>query len=294
MPVTFTDAEALAMQGADALYNRYCALTIGTQRFTDIRVTFKVEKHLRKTPNPAEIAVYNLASSARMVTINRGTPLVLTAGYVGNAATLYVGEIVAMNHKREGTEWVSTYECRDGDAAWLKYASRSYASGTPRLTVVRDLAADMGYAVNSDAAALIEAYGSTRSGLVTHGHAFAELEKVLRPLGLGWSIQDGQLQVIEAGGATQENAILLNPKTGLIQVPERQEQYHKPGSVNKGKPVQVRAVSLLQPAIRPGRQVRLESDDLTGYYICQTVTHSGDTHGNEWQSEMVLQALHGG
>jgi hypothetical protein len=293
MAVVFTEAEA-AIQNSDALYGRYCAVTIGDQKYTGNRVTFKVQKTYRKNPNPAEIVVYNLTQTQRNATTQRGTVIRLDAGYVGAASVLYVGEIVGFNHKREGTDWVSTFQCRDGDKAWLTYTSRSYASGTPRLTIVRDLAADMGFAVNSDAATLIDAYGSTRAGIVTHGHAFIEMDEVLKPLGLSWSIQDGQLQVTEAGGSTSEPAVLLNSRTGLILVPQRMEEYHKPNSKKKGRPFQVKAQSLLQAAIRPGRQVKLESDELTGYYTCLNVTHSGDTHGNDWQTEAELQGVYGG
>lgn len=290
---TFPDGQA-AIAERNALFNRYLSVTVGALRWESIRATFKVRKSYRKNPNPAEVVLYNLSDHARNGVVNRGTQVVVNAGYVGNSGTLYTGQIVGVDHKREGTEWISTLTLRDGDAAWLSYSSRSYATGTPRLTIVSALAADMGYTLNSDAQALISTYGSTRTGIVTHGHSYAEMDDQLRPLGLAWSIQDGQLQIVTAGGGTTESAILLTPRTGLLYVPERMEQYHKPNSKKKGKPFQIKVKSLLQTGIRPGRQVRVESDEFTGDYICLTVEHHGDTHGNDWISECELQEVYGG
>ena len=265
-----------------ALYGRVVQLQVGGLLWDQQRIRFKIKKTLRREPNEATITISNLSAESRRIVTDRGTPVVLRAGYASNIATIYSGQVFTFEDERNDTERDLTLTCRDGDSAWLGYVSQSWGAGVPRLTVVTALAAEMGLTLASGSADLIAANGSTRGPYVAHGHAFEELDDFLRPLGLSWSIQDGLLQVIAANASNGQSAVLLTPQTGLIGVPKRMEKYHKPGSKNHGVPTQVEFQSLLQPSLVPGRQVRLESDAITGNYIVQVAEFSGDTHGDDW------------
>lgn len=285
-------AELSALQTpGQTLFGRSYELTVLGTRWTGTRIQFKVNKSLKPNPNPCEIQVSNLNAISRGLFTDRGTPLQLRAGYQSTLGLLFTGQIVAYESPREPLERISKITCRDGDPAWLTYTSHSWGVGVPRLTVMQTLASDLGYSLSSDAQALVAQYGSTRGPLLTHGHTWQAISTVLTPLGLGWSIQDGEFQIVPGGSSTAEPAILLTPRTGLIGVPEYMEQYHKPNSKKKGKLAMVRARSLLQIAIKPGRQVRIECDTMRGNFVCQTVEHAGDTHGADWQSTCELQEI---
>jgi hypothetical protein len=265
-----------------ALFGRVVEFAVGDRLWTGQRVQFEIEKSLHRNPNTSKITITNLSAASRRSVTDRGTPMTLRAGYASNIATIFSGQVVGFDDKRADTDRNLELTGRDGDGAWLATSSHSWGMPVPRLTVVQSLASDLGLTLGTDAAALVNATGNTRGRLVCHGHAYAELTKVLAPLGLSWSIQDGGLQIIEANTALSPSAVLLTPQTGLIGVPERMEKYHKPGSKRKGTPTQIRVVSLLQPSLLPGRQVLVQSDELTGSYIVQKASFKGDTHGDDW------------
>jgi hypothetical protein len=289
MPVVFGETEVPVIRPDPGLYGRVCVLTVGAQRWTDLRVTFKIEKSSSKHTNNAEIVIYNLSPTSRMGIVQRGTPVSLVAGYTDTAAIIYVGELVEPTHTRDGSDWTTKLVCRTGDAAWYRYTSRAYTGSVPRVQVLNDLAASMGYSVPTAGAALVSDHGVLGAGIVTHGHVHEEMDYLLRPLGLEWSIQDGELQIVAMNTGTREPAVLLNATSGLIGTPEPQEAYHF--TATRGKPKGIKAKSLLQPAIRPGRLVKIESESATGVYVVNTATHIGDTHGNDWTTEFEARYI---
>ncbi len=291
MPVVFGETQPTVTSADPGLYGRVCVLTVGAQRWTDLRVTFKIEKNSSKHTNNAEITIYNLSPTSRMGIVQRGTPVALVAGYTDTAAIIYVGELVEPTHTRDGSDWTTKLVCRTGDAAWYRYTSRAYTGSVPRVQVLTDLAASMGYSVPTAGAALVSDHGVLGTGIVTHGQVHAEMDYLLRPLGLEWSIQDGELQIVAMNTGTREPAVLLNATSGLIGTPEPQEAYHF--TATRGKPKGIKAKSLLQPSIRPGRLVKIESESATGVYVVNTCTHTGDTHGNDWQTELEARYIGG-
>lgn len=48
--------------------------------------------------------------------------------------------------------------------------------------------------------------------------------------------------------------------------------------------------SLLQPTIEPGGYVQVKSKSINGeFFRVETLTHIGDTHAQDWHTEMVLR-----
>jgi hypothetical protein len=121
--------------------------------------------------------------------------------------------------------------------------------------------------------------------------------------------KDGKLNVLGKGEPlTMQNVIVpvLNSKTGLVGMP----------SVTIGKGVDIK--SLLNPAIIPGGQVRINQADVAqivpvdtsrfqklgfdvethklniqadGYYRVVTVNHSGESRGNNWFTNAITESF---
>ena len=48
--------------------------------------------------------------------------------------------------------------------------------------------------------------------------------------------------------------------------------------------------SLLQPLIEPGGYVQIKSKSINGeFFRVEEVTHVGDTHGNDWHTNLILR-----
>lgn len=269
------------------LFQRSVRVIVGSLLIEGLRVQFHVKKTTTKEPNTSDLTVYNLSEDHRSVLQNRGTSLLIEAGYVGSTSLLFSGESRYISHTHEGPDWVSKIECGDGERAyrWAR-VSESFRPGTRLADAFRKVAEATELDVR-DAVATVESLLPAEQfsrGYQAHGRATEHLDALLRGRGLEWSIQDGQLQVL-AEGTAKNTAVLLSPTTGLVGSPAFSSPEH--GSKSGKKKAQVLKVrSLLQPSIRPGGTIRVESASIQGQFRVQSVTHSGDTHGGDWYSDV--------
>lgn len=271
------------------LFQRAVRVSLGSLAIEDLRVSFKVKHNATQSPNECELTVYNLGPASRGGLKSKGTRLVLEAGYSGTLAQIFRGETTYIDHKHEGPLWLSKVQCADGAAALATPVRGSFKRGTPLHVVFDHIAEATGLDVTG-AAQLVRSTLTEQftKGYTAHGPATVELDKLLKGRGFTWSVQSGRLQLLQAGQATREGAVLLSPDTGLVGSPAH-------GSPDKIKqtPARLTAKSLLQPGLRPGRKVRLEAAEVTGNFVCVAVEHEGDTAGGAWWSTVELEPVNG-
>lgn len=268
------------------LDGRTCTVIFDTVRAEGLRVQFQVRKGTGKEPNTAEVRIYNLAASTRAGMQKKYAPVILTAGYAGNAAVIFNGDARTIDHVKQGSEWVTIAKCGDGERAY-KFAriNRSFKPGTKIVDVARACAEALGLNLGNLLDELNK--GGFRGGLtefaqgrVVYGKASAELDKVLRSVGLTYSVQNGEIQVLRGDAPAPGRAILLTPDTGLIGSPEHGTPE------KKGKPSTLKARSLLQPQIVCGGRVEIRSAGVSGQFAVKAVSHAGDTHGSDWYTDI--------
>lgn len=267
------------------LFLRNWRLQIDQQIFDGLRVSFNIVRDLDPDPNPAEVSIYNLSAESRSKVQTAGAAVILEAGYGDDIEQLYSGDVRRANHVKEGADWVTQITLGDGDTKYrTTRANLGFSKGTSILTVIKQIADATGLklgnilskAQDGDVAkALTEAV----NGMVVSGPAFIELSRLMASLGYELSIQDGALQALAEKETTTEQVLLLSPESGLI------------GSPETGENGVVTAKSLLQPGTRPGRRIKLESRSIEGFFRVDKATHSGDTHGTDWYTEMELKPL---
>lgn len=279
----------------NALFQRIVTLTVGEREFSDLRVSFDIQRTSRSKPNPAEIRIYGLSKSTREAISERLTPVRLVAGYTGQAGQIFSGQLDSAMHSKDGPTIVTTIHASDGRAAWKSYAdAKGWRAGTPWQEVVRQLATNMGLTVPP--AALAAVTGSARGSYTVQGYAWREMDVLIATLGLQWSIQDGSLQIVQADKATQESVVLLSPDSGLVGVPRFTDP--KISRVGRNRTKRRRSAveldALLQPEFTPGRYVRVESQTMTGDYRIDAVTHKGDSHMGQLLSTLALSGINTG
>lgn len=264
--------------------------TGAAKRIDGLRINFEVAKTSKSTPNRSTIKVFNLNENSRSLFAGKETRVALQIGYLGlnpngilntgflsskNVELVFIGNITNFEHKKEKTDIITDMELGDGSN---RFRNAKIEKGYPENT-------SLSLAIDD----VIEALGLKRgpimgipnrkykNGLVVSGLAKDQLDKLCAANDLEWSIQDETVQIFPRYTTTNENVILLNSKTGLI------------GSPRKTKDG-IAFDSLIQPILRPGRKVKIESKFLSGTYKLRTVSHYGDSHSGTFLSKCEARA----
>lgn len=269
------------------LFNRFARLTIespqdGVARvFEDFRITFQVEKTSETNQNTSKISIYNLKADSIGLIEREQTTATLEVGYLGSPVTigvkviqnpiieiLAIGDVDKVVTTRQGVDTVTTFEVGDGaNNLQEKTFEGSFRPGSTTKQITDELIGALG-AVKGVVTDFVD--DVFNNGVSLSGKVKDLLTEQTEKMGLDWSIQDGEVQIIPKGGNTGETAIELTPNTGLLGSPSR-------------KAVGVEFVALLNPRIRPGRVVRINSQFVQGDFTVKKASFTGDTEeGNSF------------
>lgn len=246
----------------------------------NLRVRFKIEKSLDSTPNEAEITVTNCNANTRAFMEAKPLVVKLEAGYDDDLKFLFMGDLRNGYSRVVDADWETVLKVADGDRAYrYARASRSYPKGTSVITALRELAATMGLQLPSDVATSPVLQAQFATGRTLHGPARDELTRLLAPYGYHWSTQDGRLQILKDQNAAPGTAFLISQSTGMIKSPE----YSVPDKANAS--ATLKTETLLYPELTAGATLQVDSLAISGFFRINKLTHNGDTHGDDWQTE---------
>lgn len=252
-----------------------------------LRVAFKITKNIYKeTLNTAEVTIYNLSTEHRALLQEKNTPCLLEAGYVGTSSQIFEGQLNIANHTKDGTDWITKFHSVDGmQAVQESRVNESLGPGTTVAQAVNSLAKSLGVGVGNSIQQLSKSLprpgmGTFQKGISMSGRAYDVLGSLMASCGLDMSIQDGALQVLPPDEANGDQVIVLDQEHGMIGNAEEGEDKQK-------KPT-VLVKSLLQPKMRPGSTIYLNSRNANGFYRIENVIHSGDNWGQDWNSDLIL------
>lgn len=244
----------------------------------DLRIAFSITKTLESTPNKCEIKVYNLSDTSRAALQTKPLHILLEAGYETRLNRLFAGDLTWVHSKRDGALWETAIEVGDGDRAFVDARiSKSYKAGIDLKTLVGDAAKTMGFEIPKDVASAKAFAGQLLNGATLHGPSREQMTKLLGSQGYGWSVQNERLQILKNGAYTDESAWLV---TGMVGSPE----YAPPKEPGKQPTLTVRM--LLYPELTPGGRIKLESQSVNGVFRISKVTHTGDTRGPDWYTDV--------
>ncbi len=267
-----------------------------------LRVTFQVEKDLTEESNKAAVRIYNLSPENRAKLEAPDIRVNLYAGYVDNtgAVQVFSGTVTQAFSQEDDTDVMTELRVSDGQMNLRdSIVSVSYAPGTSGETALKDVAGRMGLAVQLGEDVSFAAYPNGFSYVGYGRHALTEICKAS---GLSWSVQNGILQVILAGGTTGVRGLVFAPDSGLIGSPQRiiranpkadetttkRTQKQKAKKEKPEKQAGWTITALLAPTVLPGDLVKVESRMISGWFRVEALRHSGDSHGGRWVTEMDL------
>lgn len=287
---------------ANRLFLREAELIVGTKtnrantvpgdaRVIKNRLKFSIDKSSEDNANKGTISIYNLSQDTRNFLEKSDNLVILKAGYKNAISTIFSGDILKGKNDRKGPDIITDLECGDGEFA-LKEASINIGLGPgAKNTDIIGLAVD---AITELAVArgFIETIPEItfNQGFTYSGQAKALLKDLLKQVGMEFHIQDGEINILTPNKTDQQLAVEITPETGLIGFPTK-------------TPQGVDFISLLNPGLRPGRAVKIESKQFQGAFGSQSgvasnslvhsgavvrvrrVVHEGDTDEGNWYSK---------
>ncbi len=208
-----------------ALFDRIVSLTVGQSggkgvELSGLRIIFAIEKTCSETLNNSTIKIYNLAPASRAIVETVNNAVILKAGYVQDvgAKQIFVGIIRRSLTRREGPDWVTELELDDGLIAYRDSKQTfSFPKNTSGLAVLRSVAGSFGLPVRPLPEFTDKAY---TGGFAFVGRSREAMAKVCNYLGLEWSIQNQEIQILKKGGSVPRVALVLSESTGMIDSPE--------------------------------------------------------------------------
>jgi hypothetical protein len=283
------------------LWNRKFSVSVEDIKITDLDptdpskpgldVAFSVTKTLKKEPNTIDLTIYNLNEKHRNQIAKVEDPVVqVEAGYEDGMSLIFSGQVRGAFSFREGPDWVT--ELHSGDAEKkLKNSriSKSYKKGTKLATVINDLVVQLGVGRgNIDTIVLdpflefLEGGNETLNGMVVDGSCREQLDSLLVSMGYEWSVQDGDIQVLENNKPLPGTAFLLTPGSGLVDSPRI------------GSEGLIEVTSLMNGQIIPGSTIAIESNQIPkSFYRAERCDYVGDIAGQDWYTQIEAKELTG-
>lgn len=262
-------------------------LTVHDRELLDLDIEFSVTRSLDRDANSADFTIYNLTAETRkhLQQIKGGIIIQLHAGYKETGLGLiFLGQLREIVSARQGPDWVTRITSGDGDGQ-SKAVSFSIGPGSKLSTVIQKLIGELKDGIGNAQAAILGGEFLTKlnntfpSGGIVHGRTDQELDRILRTLGKTYSVQNGNIQILDSGKSNNETAHLVTVNTGLIGSPEISSVKNAAGKKIRGG---CKFRSLLTSEIYPGRQVRVEGENLNGFFRVNTAQYSGQINGPDW------------
>ncbi len=282
------------------LYKRIASVEIGLpgqkgRRISDLRISFSVKKPnpgLKDSINMANIDIYNLSEETRNQINNLDNIVILKVGYeeANGEEILFIGNIKNIINLKTVPNVVTSITAGDGYNALQNIAvALSYKEGTKISQILSDVVKKFGITKKQ-----LFSVAQITDKEFTQGFSFAgQVKTILNKLGeygnFDWSMQNNALKFVSRDTADDTRAVKITPSTGLLESPIRiNDTLNKTDEANSIKGWQIK--SLLQAKLEPGGVVVLESQEIPAdsKFKIIDVTHTGDTHGTSWFSDIKV------
>jgi|SRR5215471_12859278 len=284
------------------LFDRVYRLLVGPKgsqkglEINELRIKFDIEKTADKNPNTNKIQIWNLSENTRKELEKPDTRCLLYAGYSEDRGPLLIfqGDVTFAWSKIDGPDIITEFELGDGSKEIRDTTiSVGYNKGVKSNQILNDAAKQMGLPLNL-ASNLPERVW--QNGLSHHGSARTLLDKVTKGTNLEWSIQNGNVQVIEKGMVTTRQGIEIAVDSGMVGSPERERSNKGEAKSKKKKGASDakqqwdgwKVKTLLMPTLNPGDRVMLKSRFADGIFRIESLQHTGDNWEGDWQTELKL------
>ena len=272
------------------LFNRSATLAIGKTGATGIdvsnlRIKFDIKKTNGSTLNNSNISVYNMNQTNRAFVEGEDLTCILKVGYVSLLEDLFKGTITDVVHDKQGVDIVSSLAVIEKQKKIVEtHIEQNFKAGTTTEGMLRKILQTFGMASKAITALIssvktkgISNLSKTNTSSTSLTGNFKEvMDKILAKEDVKWYMDDGQLVLDKDSNTDTVNAVVLNKTSGLLGAPSKKKDT-------------IEVVSLIQPGLKPGATVKVESKNINGFFKVLEAKYSGDTHEGTWQVRLTVK-----
>jgi len=257
------------------LYKRNVEVIIGADdgsaiSFKDLYIQFEIKKTISSTPNEGLVFIYNLSDTTETLIKERGVRIRVLAGYGGQFALLFDGDIRKVERDKAPPERKTIIKLGGNVFAITdSIANISYSGSIPVKQIITDTISGFGLSYSG----LDSIPNSTLNDFSFTGRTADLFDEILKPINMQWFEDSGFIKFSAVGASTEEVA-LINASSGLIG---------SPAVTDTG----IKAVSLLNASIIPGGRVKVESTLVTGIYKVTQLVYRGDNREGDFFTEFL-------
>lgn len=268
-------------------FDRVCAVDISPDiRVEKLRIRFEIKKSIIANTNYCRVDIYNLSQTTRNRITTDSTSLVrVLAGYSNNTGLIEIGQgnISNVVHSYKSPDIVTTILSKDGfNSTISNRISLSFIDKTPLSSIIDSITKKLNLPVKF---ANYNKSIQIKNGFSYVGAITDVLDQLGRQYNFRWSIQDGQLLILNGEQGTGNQSVFLSADTGLIESPELVIKTKKLQELKKNE---YKVTALMQPQLQAGDLIQIESKTLNGIFIVNELIHIGDMNANEWYTNLIV------
>lgn len=255
----------------------------------ELDVSFKISAHRRRTPNKGEFVVYNLRESYRNLIGKESKYVEFFTSYGSEPlGRIFKGFVDRTDSalKDETPDWTTAIHAIDAGENkeyTTSLISKTFEEGTPVISIFKAFADTLNLPVLSDfSESDVLLTSETYVGPVRNA-----LDVLCRDYGYQWSINFGNLEIIQKGKPPIKDSLaLLLSRDNLIGIPE---------ITKKG----IKVKTLILPNLIPNRIIRFQEDvvglysqttkkistgnsHILGSFIIDSIDYAGDRDGQDF------------
>lgn len=266
------------------LFKRAAYMNVHGRVLEGLDFEFRVDRSLKPEANTADFSIYNLSPENRKYLQSQkgGVIVEFRAGYESDKAQLpliFLGQLREVTTVRDEADWTTQISSGDGDKERKHPVAFSLGPGASFDAAVKKSLEAMGARASNITKSVATGHFGDASkqlveGFVSFGSGGPELDRLLDSGGLEGSFQNGEMQILPKGAALNKSAVTLQESTGLVGSPELGDQNS------------LKARSLLNAEISPGRLVHVIATNVDGFFRVERAVYSGQTAGGDWYVDL--------
>lgn len=263
-------------------------------KIDSLRISFEIEKTEKSENNTGKIKIYNLSKDTHNKISVAGLHCIVRAGYNDeNIRSILFGDIVKGVRKKDGTEYISELEVKDGrDAVMNGHVSVSYGKGTEARLIAQDMLNVM--ALPYKGIENIPADAVYSGAFSEIGLASDILKKILNRFNLYYTIQNEMVYIMTEDKEVESTGLLLSPETGLITIPCPVSDKRTTRGDNKAQPKNEWTFrTLLFPQLNPGVACVVNSPaiGLNSTMKINKAKFVGDNYGQDFYIDIRAEVI---